>query len=94
MRSSGSFRPAKVTIGNVDLPAFVSEREVLVQAPLRLIFEAFGEDFSTFERDLEVGISEARRSALSPDGLRGSVSGENLAVKGVVRRRRQRRSIA
>jgi len=57
VRFSGSRRTVKVTIGDVDLPAFVSNGYVYIQAPLPLVFQAFGEDLSDFVRDLEVGIS-------------------------------------
>jgi len=57
VRFSGSRRAVKVTIGDVDLPAFVSNGYVYIQAPLPLVFQAFGEDLSDFVRDLEVGIS-------------------------------------
>jgi len=53
VRFSGSRRTVKVTIGDVDLPAFVSNGYVYIQAPL-LVFQAFGEDLSDFVRDLEL----------------------------------------
>lgn len=56
-----------ISIGNVDLPAFVSDGVVYIQAPLPDIFEAFAEDLSAFISDLEVRVSEAGSAALSLD---------------------------
>jgi hypothetical protein len=74
-----------VTLGNVDLPAFVSNGTVYIQAPLPRLFQAFAESLPDFISDLEIGISDSRGSALSLDRLGHIVLGEDVAVKGVVR---------
>lgn len=57
--------PYTVTIGDVDLPAFVSNGKLYVQATLTRIFEAFAEDLPAFVRDMEVRVSDSRGGALS-----------------------------
>lgn len=79
--------PLKVTIGNTDLPAFLSNGVLYVQAPLGLFFEAFAEDISAFVRDLEIRVSDKRGTALPLDGDGGSVSRKTLAKSRVVRNR-------
>jgi hypothetical protein len=74
-----------VTIGNVDLPAFISDGKLYVQTPLVDIFKAFAEDFSEFYGDLEVRVSNARGRTLSLDGDGRPVYGARLAESSVVR---------
>jgi hypothetical protein len=88
VRASGPRRVVKVTIGDVDLPAYLSDGCVYIQAPLPLVFEAFGEDLSEFVRDLEVGVSTARGTPLSLDGNGRAILIPPLASEGVVRSRR------
>lgn len=76
----------KVTIGDVDLPAFVSDGKLHVQAPLERVFEAFAEDISAFLRDMEVRVSaETGRGALPLDRYWCPVSGAPVAIPCVVR---------
>jgi hypothetical protein len=88
VRPSGPRRALKVTVGNVDLPAFLSNGLVYIQAPLPHIFEAFGESLPEFVRDLEVGVSTAGGTPLSLDGDGRAVLIPPLAEQGVVRSRR------
>jgi hypothetical protein len=87
-RQSGSFT---VTIGNVDLPAYLSSGVLYLQAPLGLFIEAFAEDLPAFLRDMEVRISDARGAAfsLNCDGRPVSLAG--LAEPRVVSNRWWRR---
>lgn len=80
-----------VTVGNVDLPAFVSSGILYVQAPLPKLFEAFAEDLSDFLRDMEVGISDSRGTSFSLDRNGRPVHREKLAQSGVVRSGGKRR---
>lgn len=83
--------PWTVTIGNVDLPAFISDGKLYVQAPLPFIFEAFAEDFSEFYGDLEVRVSNARGRTLSLDSDGRPVYGAQLAEPSMVRSGPERR---
>jgi hypothetical protein len=85
-----SRRALVVTIGNVDLPAFVSNGLLYVQAPLPRIFDAFAEDISEFLSDLEVGISVARRASFPSARIRRSISRPTVASARLVRRSRER----
>ena len=80
-----------VTIGHVDLPAYVSNGVLYVQAPLAYIFEALGEDISEFISDMEVRVSKARRSALSYDRPGRAIYRSRVVGAGVVRNRGGRR---
>ena len=77
-----------VTIGNVDLPAFVSGGSLYIQAPLPHVFKAFAEDVSEFVRDLEVRVSDARGGSFSLDSDGRPVPGTRMAKSRVVRDRR------
>ena len=87
-RASGSRRALTVTVGNVDLPAFLSNGLVYIQAPLPHVFEAFGESLPEFVRDLEVGVSTTRGTPLSLNGDGRAVLIPPVAEQGVVRSRR------
>jgi len=87
-RASGPRCALTVTVGNVDLPAFLSGGVVYIQAPLPHVFEAFGEDLSEFVRDLEVGVSTTRGTPLSLDGNGRAILIPTVAKQGVVRSRR------
>lgn len=81
-RRGGSFT---VTIGDVDLPAFVSHGVLYLEAPLGRVFEAFAENISEFLRDMEVRISDSRGTAFSLDSNGHPVSIAGLAEPRVVR---------
>jgi hypothetical protein len=75
-----------VTVGDVDLPAFVSNGQLYIQAPLPLVFEAFAESLSDFIRDMEIGVSGAGGRSLSLDRDGRPVFGAGVAKPRVVRR--------
>lgn len=85
-RSTGAIT---VTIGNVDLPAFVSNGQLYVQAPLPHLFEAFAESLSEFVSDMEVRVSIAGGTTLSLDRDGRPVSGARVAKSRMVRGRRK-----
>lgn len=74
-----------VTVGDVDLPAFVSDGILYVQAPLPDIFKAFAEDLSEFLSDLEVRVSDSRGTALSFDSDGRPILESFLAEPSLVR---------
>lgn len=74
-----------VTIGNTDLPAFLSSGVLYIQAPLGLFFEALAEDISEFIRDLEIRVSDKRGRALPLDGDGRPVHRARVAKSRVVR---------
>jgi hypothetical protein len=78
-----------VTIGNTNLPAFLSNGVLYVQAPLGLFFEAFAENVSDFVRDMEIRVSDSRGRALPLDGNGRPVHRKRVAKSGVVRRGRK-----
>lgn len=78
-------RAVVVSIGDVDLPAFVSNGVLYIQAPLPLVFQAFAEDVSDFVRDLEVRVSTAGGTTLSLDRDGRPVPGKGMAESRVVR---------
>jgi hypothetical protein len=84
-RNNEPRRAFVVTVGNVDLPAYVSDGAVYIQAPLPLVFEAFAESISDFVRDLEVRVSDTRGRALSLDGAGRALLAPRMAESGVVR---------
>jgi hypothetical protein len=87
-REAGSLT---ITIGNTDLPAFVSDGVLYVQAPLPHLFKAFAEDLSDFVRDLEIRVSTAGGATLSLDRAGRPIPGAGVAQSRVVRVRRERR---
>jgi hypothetical protein len=74
-----------VTICDVDLPAFMADGELYVQAPLPLVFDAFAAYVSDSLSALEIGISDTRRAALSSARNGRAVPGTSVVVEGVVR---------
>ncbi len=74
-----------VTVGNTDLPAFLSNGVLYVQAPLGLFFEAFAENVSDFIRDMEIRVSDSRGRALPLDGNGRPLHRKRVANSGVVR---------
>lgn len=79
-----------ITIGDVDLPAFISDGILYVQAPLPSVFKAFAEDVSEFICDMEIRVSKEGGPAFSLDSNGRPVPGTPVAKPLVVRRRRQR----
>ena len=57
---------------------------VYVEAPLRQLFEAFGEDFSDFLSDLEIGVSDPWGTTLPLDSDGSTVPSQELAIANVV----------
>lgn len=80
-RSGGAFT---VSIGDTDIPAFVSSGKLYLQAPLGLFFEAFAENLPEFIRDMEVRISDSRGSPFSLDSNGRPVSLAGLAIPSLV----------
>lgn len=81
------FGPLVVTIGNAHLPARFSSGQLVVTATLPQLFEAFAEDISAFIGDLEIGVSEAGGTPLSPDSYWCPVSGAWMVEPCLVRDR-------
>jgi len=73
-----------VTIGDTDLPAFVSSGILYIQAPLPHVFRAFAEDLSDFLSDLEVRVSDARGATLPFDSDGRPVYSAGLAFESLV----------
>lgn len=67
MRDDSESQAFIFSLCDVDLPAFVRDGTLYVQAPLPLIFDAFAAYVSDGLSHLEARISEARRSALALD---------------------------
>lgn len=74
----------RVTIGDIDLPAYVSNGELYIQAPLGFVFEAFGENVSNFLRDMEVRISNPGGTTLSFDDLRRTLYRSSVDIESLV----------
>lgn len=72
--------PYTVTIGDVDLPAFVSNGKLYVQATLTRIFEAFIEDLPAFVGDMEIRVSDSRGRTLPLTRDGRTVHGEDLVI--------------
>ena len=83
-----------VTIGDVDLPAFVSDGKLYVQAPLPRVFEAFVESLPDFVRDMEVRVSTAGGATLPLDRNGRPVSRPTVALESLGRRSQKRRRAA
>jgi hypothetical protein len=87
-RRGGSFT---VTLGDTNLPAFLSNGVLYIQAPLGHIFQAFAEVLPAFLRDMEVRISDQRGTPFSLNSDGRPVSLQGLAEPRVVSNRRWRR---
>lgn len=87
--AGGSRCNLKITLGDVDLPAFISDGKLYVQAPLRHVFQAFAEDLSDFVRDMEIRVSGPRGTTLSLDSDGRPLPGTTVAVTRMVRRGRK-----
>lgn len=85
LRSDRSRCPWTVTIGNVDLPAFISDGKLYIQAPLPQVFEALAENISDFICDMEVRVSSAGGTTLSLDSDGRPLSGAAMAESSLVR---------
>jgi hypothetical protein len=79
-RADRHILPYTISIGDVDLPAFVSGGKLYVQATLTRIFEAFAEDLPAFIRDMEIRVSGpgGRTLPLTRDGR--PVHGQELVI--------------
>jgi hypothetical protein len=91
LRDHSSWCVLKITIGDVDLPAYVSDGKLYIQAPLGHILEAFASDLSAIIRDLEIRVSGAGGSTFSLDSDGRPVHGETVAFASVVRSVRDKR---
>jgi hypothetical protein len=78
-----------VTLGDVDLPAFVSAGQLYVQAPLPHIFKAFAENISAFVSDMEIRVSDSRGTTFPLDSDGRPVHGAELVEPSVVSDRRE-----
>ena len=67
MRDGSEAETLVFTLCDVDLPAFVRNGTIYLQAPLPLVFDAFAAYISDGLSHLEARISEARRAALALD---------------------------
>jgi hypothetical protein len=67
------------TLCDVDLPAFVRNGTLYIQAPLPLVFDAFAAYISDGLSNLEARISEARSAALAPNRNGRTVHGAPVA---------------
>jgi len=74
-----------ISIFDVDLPAFLVDGQLYVQAPLQGVLDAFEATLSTRLTALEAGISEARRTALALSRDGRAISQFILDLDGVVR---------
>lgn len=85
MRStSGTVHPFTLVICDVDVPCFITDGEVYVQAPLQIVHDALSAQMVEFLRDLEARISETRRAALASVGVFPAVHVTNVVSGDVV----------
>jgi hypothetical protein len=80
-----------LTIRHPDVPAGISFGTFYLATTPQRILEAIEASFPQFLRDLETGVSEAGRAALSLDRVWNPVSGAPVGSEGVVRNRGKRR---
>ena len=76
VRSHANFR---VTIGDTNVPAFISEGKLVVQAPLGQLWKAIAKAISAEFGNMEVGISVEGRAPLSLDSVGDPVSSSPMA---------------
>lgn len=74
-----------VSIYDVDLPVFISDGELYVQAPLQSVFDAVSAALVDVLRDLETRVSEARSAALASPDFFPKVHFSGVVVEHVVR---------
>jgi len=89
VREHRDFCNLKLTIGDVDLPAYVSNGIVYVQAPFGYLCETFAAHISAIIRDLETRVSGEGSAALSLSRNGCSIHGATMVVARVVRGGRQ-----
>src|ERR1700741_2899770 len=89
VRRDGSDRSLIVTVGNTDLPAFVSDGVLYIQAPLPHVFKAFAEDLSDFVRDMEIRVSSKGGAPFSLDCDGRPVYRAPVVKSSMVRSRRE-----
>jgi hypothetical protein len=70
-----------VIICDIDLPLFILNGVVYLQAPLEDVVDAFTAQISDLLSNLEGRISEARSAALSLASLQPTLLGEELALR-------------
>lgn len=78
-------RALTISIGDVDLPGFVSDGQLYIQAPLPCVFRAFAEDISDFISDLEIRVSAQGCRSLPPAHNGSAAHRARVAKSRVVR---------
>lgn len=73
-----------LTVGNLDIPAFVSDGRVYVEVPLSGFCETLEPSVSIRFSYLEAGVSDTWRTTLSPDDPRCALLGTWLALARMV----------
>lgn len=76
--------PFTIAFRDVDLPAFIFHGVVYVQMPLEGFLDAVTASLYAVLRDMEIGISEAGRAALSSDDFRATLPRATVAGEGLV----------
>jgi len=74
-----------LTICDVDLPFFIADGELYVQAPLQGILDALSSALVDFLRDLEARVSETRSAALASTDFLPQIYVQGVVVEHVVR---------
>lgn len=88
-RANRPRRPFTISIGDIDLPAYVSGGVVYIQAPLPHILKAVGAHVSDILSGVEARVSVARSGALPSAGDGGPVHRPRVAKPRVVPDSRQ-----
>jgi hypothetical protein len=83
--TDNAYGPFTLTVCDVDLPAFIWDGDVYIQAPLQGFFDAVAACVSDSIGDLEARISEARRAALASDYFRLTLPVTRVVESVVVR---------
>jgi len=78
-----------LTVGDVDLPAYVSNGVVYIQAPFGYLCETFAAHISAIIRDLETRVSGEGSAALSLSRDGCPIHGATMVIARVVRGRRE-----
>lgn len=76
-----------LTVGDIDVPAFVSDRRVFVEVPLSGFYETLEPSVSLRFSYLEAGVSDTWRTTLPLDSARSALLGSWLALARMVRNR-------
>lgn len=74
-----------LSVGDIDVPAFVSDGRVFVEVPLSGFCETLEPSVSIRFSYLEAGISDTWRTTLPPDSVRCALLGTWLALARMVR---------